>query len=249
MTTKTRSYRFVGQNIKGTPAMPARHVAHDLRVLQAHADVAVLQEFKWPWYWRTLIGTLGKMWQAFPAEKHGLAHPIRGAQAIVWRAALLTRTGSHAQLLHSGRAGWSDDRMLRAAELTDRATGLAGLFGTTHFVVNGDKASDKPVGHAMMGEDLDHFNAFLDELVATGHPIMWELDANIAVGSQAWPRFQSIVRAHGGQFHGHLGVEYLFTIPGKTTRFEVTEVWQIPTSDLFTDHEGRGVTFQLVATT
>jgi len=239
--------RFVGQNIKGTPAMSAAKVVHDLRAVKARADVFTVQEFKWPWYWRGLSRVLLKNWTTFPGKDQGLAHPIRGAQAIAWRNRRLTLVDAKSALLHDGQAHFSDDRFLRAVllEPVDHQ-GFAAWFGGTHFVVNGDKATDSATGRAMMATDLRNTGEFLDRLTATGYPIAFELDANIRVGNAAWLPFRRLVEDRGGRFHGSKGVEYLFTIPGTRSQLEVRNAWEIPTSALFTDHEGRGVTLRVV---
>lgn len=241
--------RFVGQNIKGTPAMSAAKVVHDLRAVKARADVFTVQEFKWPWYWRSLSRVLLRNWSTFPGKDQGLAHPIRGAQALAWRNHRLALVDAKSAVLHDGEAHWSDDRFLRACllEPVDHQ-GYAAWFGGTHYVVNGDKGTDPPTGRRMMATDLRNTADFLDRLIATGYPIAFELDANIRVGTAAWTTFRRMIEARHGTFHGDLGVEYLFTIPGRESAIQVRQAWTIPTSALFTDHEGRGVTLRVVRT-
>lgn len=243
----TPARRFVGQNIKGTPAMSAAKVRHDLRQVRAHADVAVLQEFKWRWYWVGLRATLAA-WGTYPGKVRGIGSPIRGGQPVLWKRDLWRRLDHRARLLHDGHAGWSDDRLLRAELLADATlAALACWFAGTHFVVNGDKATDPAIGRQMMATDQAHLDAFLTDLQATGWPIILELDANIAVGSAAWGPFLQIIEAHHGQFVGTKGVEYLVVFQGTKAQVEILESWTIPTSQLYTDHEGRGLTFRIVS--
>lgn len=252
MSTPSPWRHFVGQNIKGTPAMSGLKVAHDLGVVKKHADVFVAQEFKWAWYWQTLGRVLpkakGSDWRTYPTLGKGVAHPIMGGQPIGWKHEIFTRVDSQQLLLHNGHAGISDDRWLRGVLLRDRAVGLECWFASTHFVVGGDRPSDGPIRKAMLAGDLQHLHQFLAALVSTGDPIVFELDANIHPGTQAYVELVSIVRNFGGTFHGNMGVEYLFTIDGKDgVKVDAGPAWTIPNSQLYTDHEGRGLTFRLVA--
>jgi hypothetical protein len=243
---------FLGLNIKGTPAMPARAVAHDLRAAKKRADVVVLQEFKWPWYWRELGRVLPrgrgrKAWQAYPNHELGLARPGFGAQAILWSSTAWRKVGSRRALLHEGEAKISERRWLRAAHLADRQTGRSAWFGSTHFVVGGDRSSDGPIRQAMMRRDLDALDEFLGQLTRSGDPVVFQLDANLRSTSEVYRRFRAILKKHGAKLHGNLkGVEFLFTIDGAGTAVEVRRAWEVPTSELRTDHEGRGITFRLV---
>lgn len=216
--------RFVGQNIKGNPAMAARKVAHDLRVVKRHCDVAVLQEFRLPWYWRTLAKVLGTSWSSYPSASNGLAHPTRGAQAVLWRPDVVTRQAGEKsrqlETLHDGVGGISEDRYLRAVLLAAAAGGAA-WCGGTHFVVGGDGPNDGPRRKTILSNDLHALEEFLDDLLATGHAIVFELDANIHVGTTAYARLRRIVESRGGRFIGALGVEYLFVIDGTDTTVEI----------------------------
>lgn len=252
--THTRWVRFVGQNVKGNPAMSFRKVVHDLRVVRRHADVAVLQEFEWRWYWRALgrVLAIGLRWGSYPGRLRGAAHPVRGAQAVIWRRGprWLQRGRRFQKLLHKGYHGISDDRWLRAAELIDRVTGLAFIAGTTHNVVGGDGPQDGKRRRDMLAGDLQHLAEFLDELIATGLAIVFEIDGNIHRLTAAYQQLRKIVESRGGAFYGDLGVEYLFVIPGRNgTKIEVHKngAWVIPDSELYTDHEGRGLTFRVAA--
>ena len=252
MNQATPWRQFLGLNIKGTPAMSARAVAHDLRAAKRHASVLALQEFKWPWYWRQLGRVLparGKRpWEAYPTHELGLARPGFGAQAILWSSAEWRRIGSRRALLHEGEAGISETRWLRAALLADRQTGLHSWFGSTHFVVGGDRPEDGPIRQAMLGRDLDALDGFLALLTRDGHPVVFQLDANLRSSSgQTYQRFRAILKRHGAKLHGNpKGVEFLLSIDGDRTAVEVRRAWEVPTSELRTDHEGRGITFRLV---
>lgn len=248
--TRTSWRRFVGLNIKGTPAMRAAAVRHDLELALGRASVIVLQEFKWPWYWRTLGRVVARRrerrWRSFPGFLRGLARPVFAAQAVVWRSHGWKRRGSRRRLLHRGAAGISESRQLRAALLEDKETKLRAWFGTTHFVVGGDQDTDGPRRRAILEHDLEQLDAFLGELTATGYPVLFQLDANIRPSSDAYPAFRAVLKRHRARLHGARGVEYLFTINGRHGRVGVLRDWTIPTSELRTDHEGRGITFRLL---
>lgn len=250
-TVMTDWFRFLGMNIKGTPAMTAIEVAEDLAVGQDHCSVLVTQEFRWPWYWRTLrtavAVTAKSRWRTSPGLVPGFARPVRGAQSVMWKGRRWKRVGTKVALLHKGVAGISEDRFIRAVLLKDRETGLRCWFLTTHFVVGGDMASDSSRRRNIMAIDLAAFHNFVDHLVASGHPIIGQLDANLRPASQVYSSFLRIVRRHKGTFHGNHGVEFLFTIPGRTTSIEVKRNWTVPTTELNTDHEGRGITARIVA--
>lgn len=248
-------HRFAGLNIKGTPAMSGRKVRHDLRVAKNHASVVVLQEFRWPWYWRSANRVLNRAkkwrnrWASSPSYADGLARPVFGAQAVLWKRKPWKRRDTKQRVLHDGEAGISETRRLRACLLEDRESGLAAWFGTTHFVVGGDNDGDGPVRRRMLQENMDRLDEFLADLVATGHPVVFQLDANIRASSDTYRQFRAMLAKHRAVLHGNkAGVEYLFTINAKKARVQVDKAWQIPTSALHTDHEGRGITFRLVST-
>jgi len=244
-TTSVRA--FVGANIKGTPKMSRRKVAEDLRSLRAHADLVVLQEFKWRTYWLALGANL-RRWGSYPSAARGLATPVRAGQPVVWRRRVWRRVGSRGALLHKGRAGISEDRYLRAVLVEDRATGLRCWHGGTHNVVGGDEDTDGPVRRAMLDEDLDRLAAFLDDLASTGYPIVWQMDANVHRGTDAYRRLVQTVVDRGGAFYGEHGVEYLFAMHGEHGVVEVLSAWRLRAGDhLNTDHEARGITYRLRA--
>lgn len=259
MTTvlTTRRYDLLGQNIKGNPEMPPAHVAHDLLEVRSHADVVLAQEFEWASYWREFSRLLvNPDWRSFPNRAAGLAHPVQGGQPIFWRHRnnagdrLLTADRSWKWLLHQGQAGISDDRWIRAVELVDHHTGLGFIPVTTHLVVGGDEAKDGPKRRAMMHTDLAHLEHALRALKRTGLPVVLELDGNIHLHSEAWAHFHEIVDNLGGHTYGELGVEYLVVFPAATSNVTlvVDRVWTLPNDKLYTDHEGRGLSFHLTGT-
>lgn len=243
--------RFLGMNIKGTPSMPAVAVAHDLAVGRSRSSVLVLQEFRWPWYWRTLGRVVPALstqkWRSSPGAAVGFSRPVLGAQAVTWRGQDWRRRRTRRRLLHRGVANVSEDRHLRAVLLEDRNTELRAWFGTTHFVVRGDQDSDPIRRRDLMARDLAALDQLLTELVASGEPVLFQLDANLRPRSAVYQKFRRILRNHGATIHGTHGVEFLFTIDGSRTKVEVKDDWIIPVHELRTDHEGRGITFRLVA--
>lgn len=245
---RTTSRRFVGQNIKGTPKMSGRKVRADLKVLRANSDAFALQEFKWDSYWR-LLGLLmaAGVWRMWPGRKAGRHNPIRGAQALAWRRKLWRPGGQRHRLLMGGSTV-SANRWLRAVLLVDRRTGLAAWHGTTHFVVGGDHKKAEWLRKQILQENLNRLRTFLQMLANTGQPIVFEIDANIHRDTEAYAQLWALVSHLGGTFHGERGVEYLFTIPGKTTKVVVQGSWAIPKHRLNTDHEGRGITYYLEGT-
>lgn len=249
MSTATTWRRFAGFNIKGTPAMPAASVAHDLDVAQSVASVLVFQEFRWPWYWRTLQRVMGdvadSVWRSAPGMLMGARKPVWGAQAVLWKRKVWRRIDTRVALLHDGEAGISESRYLRAVLLEDRATGLRCWFGTTHFVVKGDATSDTVRRRLIMTRDLNALDNFLHALTRTGHPVVFQMDANIHTGTPAYTRLRATLSSYRGVIHGRHGVEYLFTLPGARAGIEVKGDFEVPTTRLKTDHEARGITFRL----
>ena len=241
-STTTPWFRFGGANIKGTPAMKASAVAHDLRVLSKEVDVAVLQEFKWRWYWVTLHAILKGLWGTAPKWRDAVPHPIKGAQAVIWRRKMFKRLDEKAMLLHDGRGGISDDRWLRAARLQVKGTLLSFWALTTHYVVGGDMAGDGPERKDMMyREDIPNLDKMLTALLRSGWPVILELDANIHRTSAAYDEFMAVIRKHKGQVIGAVGVEYLVVFQGTKAGLDVRNAGIIPTSRLKTDHEVRTV--------
>lgn len=246
-----RPHNFIGMNIRGTPAMKASAVRHDLKVARGNSDVCVVQEFRWPWYWRTLarlmdVATPLMAWRSSPGRQQGYADPVKGAQAVLWNGKVWRRMGVRVKLLHLGVAGISEHRYLRAVLLEENETGKRCWFVTTHFVVGGDEQRDDPFRKKMLRHNVMVLDHFLRGLKATSHPVICQLDANIHRGSEAYWGFQRMLTKHGAKIHGDHGVEYLFTIDGRKVSVQVVRDWQVPTSALKTDHEGRGITFRLV---
>lgn len=250
--TATTWRRFAGFNIKGTPAMPAASVAHDLRVASRYGSVLALQEFRWPWYWhamsRVMPAHADRPWRASPGMPEGAARPVLGAQAVLWKGRVWKRIDTRVAILHKGAAKISETRYLRAVLLEDRATGLRCWFASTHFVVAGDRAGHSERRRTIMAMDLNALDNFLHGLTRTGYPVAMQLDANIHTGTPAYREFRAILRRYKGTIHGTHGVEYLFTLPGTRTDIEVSDDWVVPTTRLKTDHEGRGITFRLTTT-
>jgi len=243
-------FRFAGMNIKGTPSMPRAAVEHDLMVARRNASVLVTQEFRWPWYFAAAHKVLGRYkapWGSSPGFRSGRLRPVSGAQSVKWNTNDWKRLRTHRALLHEGVGGVSESRALRAVLLKDTDTRLRCWFGTTHFVVGGDEQSDSPLRKRIMRIDLLAFDEFIADLKVGGHPIIFQMDANIHRGSWAYTELLAIIEKHGGTIHGDHGVEYLLTFPGKRIDIEVKDDWIIPTSRLRTDHEGRGITARLVA--
>lgn len=247
---RTAPHRFLGMNVRGTPSMSWRKVRHDLRVLKASSSVGVVQEFRWPWYWRQAAKVLqskGSRWASSPSLRAGLGYPISGAQAVFWDRRIWRRHGTLTQRLHAGQAGISEDRYLRSVLLEDKATGLRCWFGTTHFVVGGDRFTSEPQRLKLMEQDLRALDQYLGRLRVNNHPVIFQLDANIHTGTPVYKRLTALLEKHGARLHGDHGVEYLFSINGSKARVEPVNSWEIPVARLRTDHEARGMTFRLLA--
>lgn len=250
---------FLGANIKGTPAMSADKVRADLRHLRSRTDLLVVQEFKWSWYWRvardemaTVLsrGEITDRWGASPGFAAGFKDAVAGAQACLWSRAEWKKIRTKRWLLHPSTPGISDDRYQRAVLVEHRKTKQRVWLYTTHFAVGGDRRGDPQRNRTVLALDIDRMGIALTYLRGTGHPVLGQLDANIARDSAAYPGFKKMLDDHGARLHGEHGVEYLFSINGKRTRVEVKNDWVVlPKSrkgPLNTDHEARGVTFRLV---
>lgn len=248
----TEPFRFLGANIKGTPAMPAKAVAEDLELLRRNASVIVTQEFRWPWYWRTARKALQRLrkrdpWRSSPGFAKGLAQPVKAAAAVMWLSSRWKRLDAKTEKLHDGAAGISEDRYLNAALLAEKPTGLAWWVGTCHAVVGGDERTDGPLRQAILEHDLMRLASFVRTLQRTGHPVVIEADLNIHPGTWAYRELMQILTAQGGRLVGVHGVEYLMIFDDDTdVQAEVVRSWEIPTRRLNTDHEVRGATLRLV---
>ena len=254
----SRRYRVVGMNIQGTPPMSARRVAHDLQTAVDHgAHVILAQEMRWAWYFRQAGRILRRRrartsprWGHSPSIPIAVANPVRAAQAVFWRADLLGRKRTCRRRLHGLLRGISNPRQLRGVLLQDREhpkdRRMRFWVGTTHFVPGGDRRGDDPRRRRALDHDLDRFDRWLGKMLASGHPAVVELDANIARRSAAWARLEQIVRKHDGRFVGALGVEYSTVFPGSNgVTLDVVQVGQIPARRLETDHEARVVDIRL----
>lgn len=254
MTEQMTSWRrLLWMNIRGTPPMRASAVRHDVEVFLRNATAGGVQEFRWPWYWSTLIAAFrrakrqrGERWRSYPSTAVGLVRPVFAGQAILWRSDLYRQRAKRRWLLHKGERRISESRQLRAVLLEDRNTGLAEWVGTTHNVVGGDAPGDSPKRKGMLDQDLDVLELAFDHMTGTGHPVSFGLDANIHRGTAAYERLLRIVAKHGGTIHGQHGVEFTITLPGRDVVAETRRPWTIATNRIRTDHEGRGITRRLV---
>lgn len=230
-----------GANIRGTPPMPAPKVKQDLTVLKRVADIILVQEFRWSWYWRvmslTLIG-----WGSFPGQVSGKDNPTNGGQAIFWKRRLfklMDRYLAPAFDFALDNAGIMENRFIRAALLRAKKDGFTAWYLSTHFVVGGDESGDGSRRKVFMHQNIDALDKALTHMQRTGYPIMGELDANIHKNSEAYDEFMKMMRSHGATFHGEKGVEYAFTINGRRGTWTKVRPDTIPTSELNTDHETR----------
>jgi hypothetical protein len=241
-------FTFVGTNIKGTPAMPAAHVRHDLRKIKAVAHVFGVQEFTWPWYWRSAIAVLelGSKWSGFPNRFVGAATPSIGAQAIFWSRKKFRKVKGYAIPAYDfsvDTSGIMRNRYIRAALLEARGNKFRSWFLSTHFVVGGDNAKDGPVRKDLLRQNIANLDKALTHLVRSGYPIMGEFDGNIHKhGSWAFDELMAVLNKHDAVLHGEVGVEYAFTIDNTLGVFQNVEASTIPTSELYTDHEARVLT-------
>lgn len=248
MRLTSQQRRFIGMNIKGTPKMPAANVAHDVKLALSTAGVVAVQEFRHRSYWRELRKAMrahNERWRSYPSVAVGIARPVYSGQAIAWRTDQWRVIGRKRRLLHSGQAQISEDRHARAVLLEERISGIPCWFATTHYVVGGDEKRDPSRRRLLLAQDVTVTDELLSDLTATGHPIVFQLDANIRPGSGAWTTFRRMLLRHHAVIIGHHGVEYLFVIQGKHARVHVDHDWIVPASRLKTDHEGRGVTIRL----
>lgn len=251
MTLTSQVHHVAGANIKGTPAMPAEAVRHDLKALRKRASVLMLQEFKWPWYWsaaaRVLDGDM--LWASSPSFAVGKDRPVTGAQGITWKGRTWKRVASRMWPgfdFSQSTAGIMDNRWIRAVLLEDRKTKQKVWFMSTHFVVGGDRWSDSDRRRDLLHDNIARMTAAIREIKGFGYPIVGELDANIARDSQAYVPWAKALTSVEAKVIGTPGVEYLFVVQGRKTRVDILRHWIIPTTKLRTDHETRGLTFRLV---
>lgn len=236
---------FAGANIKGTPAMKAKAVRHDLKVLRQSADVFGVQEFKWRWYWQVAIALLsvaGKRWSSFPGLQKGLGRPSEGAQALFWKRALFKRLRTYVAPAFDFRvdtSGIMENRYVRAVLLRARADAFTAWFFSMHMVVGADADGDSEKRKMLMRQNLAALDAALVHMRKTRYPIMGEFDGNIKPGTWAYVELMKVLSHHGATVHGELGVEYSITIPGPLGRFTKVKPSRITPDHLFTDHEVR----------
>lgn len=232
---------FAGANIKGTPSMRASFVRHDLRVLKRNSDVFVVQEFRWPWYWRVAERVLDVLWNSFPAMAR-VRDSSKAAQAVFWKTALFKRVGRYklpAFDFKTFHGGIMDDRWIRAALLRARSDGFTAWFLTDHFVVNGDGEGDDELRRRLLRQNIEQLDLALGHLVKTGHPIMGEIDGNIHEGTWAYGELMKVFRKYGAVIHGDHGIEFAFTINNDKGKFVKVRDSKIGVDKLKTDHEVR----------
>jgi len=255
---KSREFDAVGANIRGIPRMKVEHVRADLKTLKNRGDIIVTQEFGLDYYWaqfeRVYMKSIERTWASSPNHRRAFGNPIEGAQAVFWKTELFKRIDVNKAPSFDfdiSTAGIMNNRWLRAGLLEERESGLRGHFGTTHFVVGGDRGSDSPQRKRLMSSNIEHLDDFLNRLRHTGDPIWFQLDANIARDSSTYPQFKAMLNKHKAKVHGVPGIEYCFTIDSHTdTKMVVRKEYVIRTrkvgGPLFTDHEARGTRMYLV---
>lgn len=244
MMKRNPKHRFIGANIKGTPKMQDASVRHDLKKIRRNASVFVAQEFKWPSYWRVADSVL-KAWKSAP--KNFLTEAL-SAQPVFWDPKKWEVLDVRTTRIHPETAGVSLARYGRAALLRCRKTGRTCWFFTTHLIVSGDMRHDPALRRGLLDSgigNMAHFIAHLKRVLPA--PIIGQLDANIGRGSAAMVGFQTTLKGLGARFVGEQHVEFLFVIDGEDTKVRVVNGWVIPAKRLRTDHEARGLTFQLVS--
>lgn len=249
---ETELFKFLGMNINDNPAMSMAKVASDLRVARTHCDVLVLQEFRWPWYWRELSRAMPHLprlgWRTYPHTRVGKKRPTFSAQAVCWKDRDWKKIDTKTRLLHDGVARISESRYIRGVLLEHRATGLRCWFVTTHYVRGGDEARD-PIRHrTILKLDLVRTEDFFIDLKKTGYPMLFQGDLNIHRNTQGYADLMRIVEKLDLRVHGHHGIEYLFSMNNTKAKVEIHGSWIVPTGQLFTPHEGRGVDARLVGT-
>lgn len=237
-----RCFTFGSANIKGTPAMTGAQARWDLRVARRHCTILVLQEFRHRHYWKA-IADLKRNWASWPGYRAGRWWPNRAAGALMWRKRRFSKINQAVRILHEGVPKVSETRYLRAVLLREKSTGLHAWFGGCHFVVKGDRRGGPSANARILHQhDLPRFREFVSGLLASGHPVLWGMDANIHKHTQAHRDLLAIVDELGGTIIGEHGVEYLIHFPGRHARFKVESHGVVPAAKLHTDHEIRLVT-------
>ena len=244
MTRTSPQRSFGGANIKGTPAMPAASVRNDMRKLKRRLDILALQEYRHRWYWTVLAALFAFTWRSYPSPKVGLANPVFGGQAILWKTRLARRVSAReipAFDFADDHSHIMENRWIRAVLLECRFSKLLCWYVSTHFVVHGDDHAEGPRRQAFMEQNLIRLAQMLEWCSRTGEPIVLELDANIHKGTWAYHRLMQIIAQYDGRVIGERGVEFLVVFDGLHTRVVVDKSYVLRPRDigLKTDHEVR----------
>lgn len=246
--------QFAGTNERGTPPMRKERVKADMDHLMKAFDSVVVCEFKWDYYWdalEDLFNRQGNRWASFPGVKQGKRMPVASAQPNLWNGAVFSRDKSKRALCHLGHAGISESRWFRASLLNHKASLLKHWELVGHFVVGGDQDGDGPKRKKILRNNIRRFVRFIRKLKKTGHAIIGQLDANIHKGGWAFPLWVREMKKVGAEFHGEMGIEYLFTIDSHSrTKIKVRKAFRVNPKKaggpLWTDHETRAIEYMLV---
>lgn len=218
--------------------MGYRKVLFDLRRIdKADPDVWGVQEFKYPWYWGAAVRALRQV-QKYPKFWLG----DRTSQPVFWKRNLWKRQDATTRKLHDGVKKVTEDRFINGVLLKDRKTGLCAWYNSAHYVVGGDQPGDSELRKRLLKQDKAVTRKQLEEQVATGFPVFLTVDANC--------RGKFLGDEIGGQkvhYVGTPGIEYIIYINGKNgTEVDPKNHFDIPTSQLNTDHETRVFQYSLV---
>lgn len=229
--------RFVGQNIRATPAMRYKKVREDLRAIkEAGGSVYALQEMKWPWYWTALFRVFGlprpklKGWGRHPRSFMG----ARSAQPIVWRRKVYKLKKRKRKRLHGIAPGISLARFANAVLLEDRDTGLRCWYLSTHYIPGGSGTHGNRRRQRLWRRSVRRTEELLEELLDTGWPVLGSLDGN-ARGRI----FSERIRGKKVYYIGERGIDYLILINNDKASVVIQGDGRINASDLNTDHAGR----------
>lgn len=190
--------RLVTENVKSHPAMPQRHVLHDVHVGTRLGAVVLWQEIG-PARYKAALRRLPHDWRTVQAATED---PI-SFNTHVWRLVSAQRAA-----LSRGRAHVTHQRWVTWAVLRNRRTGRALAFMNTHYVSSAwdsRRVSHKAWRKRLWTKEWRKQDAVVDRLTQRGLTILGGGDFNRDRLRHFSPRQSDL---------NHGGIDHLWVIPG-----------------------------------